>query len=279
MAGWVLLFDVGNTTMKMGVAPVRAQAGKALAASFALPTDLRHTADSLGLALAAACAHAGVAVRGGDGAACGNDGVAACVAASVVPAMERPLRDACAKYFGQKLLLAPGDIPIPLANRYERPGEVGADRLVTAYAAHALHPAPAHIVVDFGTATTFDCVRDGAYLGGLICPGVLSSAGALASQTAKLPQVNLAIDPGELAIGRSTADSLNQGLVYGFAAMTEGLCARLKAKLGGDVRVVGTGGLAARIAPVAPVLDTVVPDLLLEGLFLLYKAQQHGTSV
>ena len=127
-------------------------------------------------------------------------------------------------------------------------------------------------MVDFGTATNFDCVQDDAFLGGLICPGMMTSLSGLVSKTAKLPHV--ALDPGDgaLSIGRSTTDCINQGFVFGFADMVAGVTARLKAHLGGEVHVLATGGFAEKLAPICPVIRDVRPELLLEGLRQLWLA-------
>jgi len=165
----------------------------------------------------------------------------------------------------------PHDVPLPLENRYGRPHEVGADRLVTAYAGRLASRAPAVIVVDFGTATNFDCVVDNAFVGGLICPGLLSSLHGLVSHTAKLPHV--ALHPpkdGRLGIGTSTSECINQGFVFGFAAMVEGVTARLTDHLGGQVHVLATGGFADTLAPICPAISDTRPQLLLEGLRQLW---------
>ena len=125
--------------------------------------------------------------------------------------------------------------------------------------------------MDFGTATTFDCVSGNAYLGGLICPGVLSSHAALAVGTAKLPRISLEVRADVPLVGRSTTTSMRHGFVFGFAAMTEGLCRRLKEQLPGPVEVVGTGGFAA---DVARVVDHLRPDLILEGLRLAWAGRR-----
>ncbi|MFV0421968.1 type III pantothenate kinase [Oleidesulfovibrio sp.] len=256
MATVFLLFDVGNTNVKIGIA---SEAG--VHASYVLPTDRHQTSDSLGLRLVDVVRHAGY---------CERD-VTAGVASSVVPSFNPILRQACERYFDRPLLLAPGDIEIPLENRYERPQEVGADRLVAAFAARRLWPEPRSIVsVDYGTATTFDCVQGEAYLGGLICPGVHSAAGALASGTARLPRISLDVQDDLPVVGRSTSMSLNHGFVFGFAAMTEGLCTRLAGVLEAPMQVVATGGFARSIARVSSCFDHVRPDLLLEGLKILY---------
>ena len=254
-----LLFDIGNTNIKIGFAD---DAG--ITAQFTLPTDSRQTADGLGLALSGLCRH--MNVDPGD--------VKACVASSVAPVIAHLVRGACRTFLGHTVLFAPEDLAIPLENKYARPQEVGADRLVGAYAARRLMPKATSIIsVDYGTATTFDFVTDRTYLGGLICPGVYSSVEALASRTAKLPHIALDIDASEPSVGRSTAESINHGFVFGFAAMTEGLCERLSKTLPGPVEVVATGGFAKSLARVTKCFTMVRPDLLLEGLRLLHKEQ------
>ena len=196
----------------------------------------------------------------------------ACVASSVVPGFDPLLREAVQRYLGCPLWMVPQDMPIPLQNHYERPQEVGADRLVGAYEARRLHPGPESlIVVDFGTAVTFDCISGNAYLGGLIFPGPRTAISALARETAQLPRVNLDVDALEPAPGRSTSVSIQHGLVFGFACMVEGLTQRLKKGLPGDCLVLATGGFAPSIARISPdVFDAVLPSLLLEGLRRLY---------
>ncbi len=256
MTAPVVLVDLGNTNIKLALATHKG-AGEALV----LPTRA-YTADELGLQLVQACSFlGGVPER-----------VAAWVVASVVPSLERVLTAAVRRFFGCPLFRVPADIPLAIENRYARPHEVGADRLVAAYAGRQLCTQHTLIVVDFGTATTFDCVQDRAYLGGLICPGVRSSVQALGTQTAKLPQIHLAAAGTQLEVGRDTVTSLNQGVIHGFAAMVEGLTARLKERLGDDTAlVVATGGCARMIVPVCPAIDQVYPDLLMQGLRMAYE--------
>ncbi len=251
----ILLMDVGNTGIKIGLADAQS-----LGPSFTLPTDMRETADSLGLKLRDICRFQGLAAQD----------VRAVVVSSVSPPLDPVIAEAAERYFGATARFVPGDLPLSIENRYERPHEVGADRLVTAFAARRLLDGERLVVVDFGTATTFDCIRGNAYLGGLICPGMMSSARALASTTAKLPQIDLRLAEGPLQIGQSTKASLNQGLIHGFASMAEGLVKRLSEVLGGEVQTVATGGLAPRIAAACAALDEVRPDLLLEGLRLAW---------
>jgi type III pantothenate kinase len=259
--GPVLLFDVGNTNIKLCLAD---ESG--IGRTYSLPSTNRETADSLGLAISGICAREGVAE--GD--------VRAWVLSSVVPPLNGLLKAACAGYFTCPALFVPGDIALPLENRYARPQEVGADRLLGGFAARMRFADQTLIVVDFGTATTFDCVQGNAYLGGLICPGVLSSVTALGTQTAKLPQISLEQDSDELDIGTSTRQSLNHGVLFGFASMLEGLTARLKKRLGDPhARVVATGGFAPHLAAITGCIDDLAPDLLMQGLAAAYF-QKHS---
>lgn len=260
-AGPVLLFDVGNTNVKLCLADERG-----LGRTYSLPSTNRETADSLGLAISGICAREGVA----------EAAVRAWVLSSVVPPLNSLLKAACQGFFSCPALFVPGDIGLPLENRYARPQEVGADRLLGGYAARRLFADRTLIVVDFGTATTFDCVQGNAYLGGLICPGVLSSVTALGTQTAKLPQISLELDAADLDIGTSTRQSLNHGVLFGFAAMLEGLTARLKTRLNDPAaRVVATGGFAPHLAAITNCIDDLAPDLLMQGLAAAYF-QKHS---
>ncbi|NCD25403.1 MAG: type III pantothenate kinase [Deltaproteobacteria bacterium] len=256
----LVLFDVGNTNIKVCLADQ-----ERLGRAYTLPSTNRETADSLGLTIAAICDREGVA----------EFAVPAWVVSSVVPPLSGLLDQACQRFFGKPALFVPRDMPIPLENRYARPREVGADRLLGSYAARLLADDTTLIVVDFGTATTFDCIQGNAFLGGLICPGVLSSVTALGTQTAKLPQISLELDSTELDIGTSTRQSLNHGVLFGFAAMLEGLVARLKKRLGDPrARVIATGGFAPCLEAITDCIDHVAPDLLLQGLRAIYY-QHH----
>jgi len=252
----LLLFDIGNTNIKVGL-----HHGESGISSYVLPTPRSGTADQLGLNLAALLAR-----EGQDPAA-----LTEIMAVSVVPPINPMLRQACERFLGRAPLFVPENLPVPLENRYARPEEVGADRLVAAYAARRKAAARCVVSVDFGTATTFDVVRGESYLGGLICPGVLSSARALAVDTAKLPRIDLELESLELTIGRSTTESLNQGILFGFASMVEGILDRLEKYLGEPPAVVATGGFAPQLARVCPPIADVRPELLLEGLSLVYE--------
>lgn len=268
MPSSIMLFDIGNTSIKVGVA-----SRERVLDTYTLRTDAGQTADSLGLTLLTLLGHAGVE----------KSGIEACVASSVVPALEPLVSEACRRFCGQGPLWVPRDIPVPLHNAYLRPAEVGADRLVGAFAARQHCPNALSLVsVDFGTATTFDCITgqgDAArYLGGLIFPGVHTATAALALNAAKLPRVSLEVAEFEPCVGRDTVTSINHGIIFGFACMVEGLTQRLRGQLDGPVEIIATGGFAGSIARVSKCFDHVLPSLLLDGLRQLYVRHAHGTT-
>lgn len=260
----VLLLDVGNTNTKIAVGRASGPGRE-----YVLPTNALETPDGFGLKTLDVCRHAGA-----DPAR-----IQAWAVCSVVPPLEGMVQRACARFYQCPCAFVGSDLLVPLENRYAVPGEVGADRLVTAHAARILFPHPHLIAVDFGTATTFDCISDRAYLGGLICPGLLSSLRALSTGTAKLPRIDLRLGGGELLIGKSTVHSLTQGMVHGFAAMVEGLKSRLARAMGREeVAVVATGGHASTVAAVCPAIDHLVSDLLLQGLNDLYFRRPNRSA-
>jgi type III pantothenate kinase len=255
----LLLIDIGNTSIKIGLSR-RAD----IAVSYTLPTDyVSQSSDILGLRLLALLAHAAL-----------GEEVRACIVSSVVPGMDGLIRAACRRFLHVEAVFAHQDVAVPLENRYESPAEVGADRLVAAYGARRLYPSAASLIcADYGTATTFDCISAQAYLGGLICPGVMSALNALSSRTALLPRIALERDAaGGPVVGRNTTTSLKHGFLFGFASMTEGLCARLSADMPEPVVMVATGGFASAVAGLTPCIRAVHPDLILEGLRFLHDA-------
>lgn len=252
----LLLCDIGNTAIKLGIAERGSLKG-----AYALPSRPAPTADSLGLQLAALAAHAGA------------DAVELCAAVSVAPGLDRVLADAARRYLGCGALFAQRDLPIPLANRCRRPELTGADRLVAAWAARLAFPEAAGLVVaDFGTAVTFDCVAGDVFLGGLIFPGPAIALECLAARTAKLPLLELDAAIGPLAPGRDTAEAIQLGIGHGYAAAAQGLCQGLRRQLPEPVEIVATGGLAEAMGALAPVFDAVLPNLVLDGLLALAKA-------
>jgi len=250
----VLLFDAGNTNTKICLAN-----DSGLGESYTLPTRPANTADDWGLKIEAILTREGIDPKSID----------ACIISSVVPPLN-PLIIRMAKRFLEcDALFAGRDLKIDLVNEYAHPEQVGADILVGCLSARLTYDQDNLIVIDFGTATTLACVKGTAFKGGLICPGVLSSTSALASGTAKLPKVDLEISSDTLSWGKTTEECLNQGLVFGFASMVDGLVDKLSAQMD-DPFVVATGGLSRNIAQVSTRIDELRPDLVMEGLWMAY---------
>lgn len=188
---------------------------------------------------------------------------------SVVPEVTRAVVKDLVEITGKRPYIIGKEIKVPIKNLYRRPEQVGQDRLVNAYAAVKLYGAPL-IVVDFGTAVTFDVIsKSGAYEGGLILPGLGLSIKALKSGTALLPEIKLNRPKG--LIGRDTANSILSGIVYGFSAMTEQLNNKLKKILGESAKVIATGGNAALIRRYCNNIDRLDKTLTLKGINLIYK--------
>lgn len=264
----LLAVDVGNTNVTIG----RFRNGS-LVATRRAATNARATPDELELLLENL-------LRLDDAAIADIAAIACC---SVVPALTAAVEAIAAQRDRPLVVAAPGTVPLPI--RVDRPGEVGADRLVNALAAGRLYGTPA-VVVDFGTATTFDCVApDGAYVGGAIAPGLELGLEALAARTAKLPRVELRTP--DRAIGRDTVSAIQAGTIFGYQALAAGLLSRIRRELADAasiapdaVRAILTGGLSA--APWAAALegiDAIDPDLTLKGLAILHAEVTGGEAL
>ncbi len=253
-AGSILVVDVGNTNICLGI-----QDGRSLRASWRLRTDPGQTQDEFFIILAQLMAAHGVADGGLDGA----------VVASVVP----PLLDVVVAAIGRRLdvpvlTVGPG-LKTGIRIRMDNPREVGADRIVNAVAAVELCPTGA-VVVDLGTATTFDCVSpEGEYLGGIIAPGLNISAEALVRRTAKLPEVT--ITRPDRAIGKNTEASMQSGIFFGYVALIDGLVERIRQELAFEPEIIATGGHSAALAASSRTISRVEPDLTLLGLALIWE--------
>jgi type III pantothenate kinase len=255
----LLAIDVGNTNIVIGVFR-----GDALVHTWRLTTIRERTSDELGILITNLCDRH--EIRKAD--------ISGIVVASVVPPLTATLITMVTEYFGRvPLLFEPavnGGMPILIDN----PTEVGADRVANGIAAfHTYGKGMPLIVVDFGTATTFDAVSaKGEYLGGVICPGPNVSAEALFQRAAKLPRIDVKKPPR--VIGTSTVAAMQSGLFWGYVDMVEGLLRRMKAELGGAAVVLATGGLASVVAPESKLIDHVDDDLTLRGLRLVWERQQ-----
>jgi type III pantothenate kinase len=190
------------------------------------------------------------------------------IVASVVPRATRKLESALKKLKVKPVFILGKNLVVPVKNRYQFPWQVGQDRLVNAFAAIKLYGSPA-IVVDFGTAITFDAISSKQeYLGGMILPGIETSLAALYEKTALLPRIKLSSAPKGL-IGKNTRDSMLSGVIFGFASLTDGIIKKFKLKLGQRTKVIGTGGNIKFISPHCPEFQAIDINLTLKGLNLI----------
>lgn len=191
------------------------------------------------------------------------------VLCSVVPPLVTTFEDLCKRYFKISPLVVEAGVKTGIRICMDNPREVGADRIVNAVAAHKLYKGPV-IVIDMGTATTFDAVsKDGDYLGGAIAPGIIIATEALFTRTAALPRVDLTYP--KKAIGTSTIAAMQSGIVFGYVGLIEGIVTRIREELGGKAKVVVTGGYSKLFAQKTSVIDVANPDLTLIGLRLIYQ--------
>jgi type III pantothenate kinase len=249
----LLVVDVGNTNTVLGLYD-----GERLVHDFRIETSQGRTSDEYHVLLLNLLQLAGVE----------RSDVRASILASVVPPLNDTVIDAVDRAFDHEIMLVGPGIKTGMPVLAENPREVGADRIVNSVAAYERVQGAA-IVVDFGTATTFDCISDkGEYLGGAIAPGMEISANALFASAAKLPRSEIARPPR--AIGRNTVHSMQSGIVYGYVGLVDGLVRRLAAEIGTEVTVIATGGLATLIEPDSETIDEVDEFLTLEGLRLIY---------
>ncbi|MDE3060628.1 MAG: type III pantothenate kinase [Pseudomonadota bacterium] len=248
----LLAIDAGNTNVVFAVWD-----GSRLKGQWRISTDARRTADEYGLWLTQALRHAGLA----------PEKIVGAIMACVVPQAIFELRQLTKRYFATELMVI-GDPRLKLktgiAVKIDNPAEVGADRLVNASAAWKEHKK-ALIVVDFGTATTFDVVSGkGEYIGGIIAPGVSLSLETLHRAAAKLP--NVAIQPPQKAIGTNTIGAMQSGMYYGYAGLVKGIVEKIKKEYGKPMKVIATGGLASLYAKACPAIEQAEPDLTVRGL-------------
>jgi type III pantothenate kinase len=260
----LLAVDAGNTNLVFALV----KDGE-IRARWRIATDPRRTADEYAVWL-----HQLLELEGYD-----SVDVSAVIIGTVVPRALHNLEVLAKKYFRVEPLIAgEGAAAWPLRLDVDEPQNVGADRALNVIAAHAKHPGDL-IVIDFGTATTFDVVdSSGAYKGGIIAPGINLSVDALVSAAAKLPRVAIEAPRDDSVVGRTTESQMIIGIYWGYVAMLEGLTERLKRELGKPVKVVATGGLATLFDKHTKVFDAIEPDLTIQGLSLLYEMAVSGSK-
>jgi type III pantothenate kinase len=249
----LLAIDLGNTNLTFGLFK-----GEELVHDWRLATRRDSMPDELGIAMLQLMRQEGFDPTAVD----------AVVVASVVPPLNSSLVEAIQRYFGREPVMVGPGIKTGLKIHYRDPKEVGADRIVAAMAAFKKYGGPL-IIIDFGTGTTYDVVSaEGDYLGGAIAPGMGISVDALHERAARLQRVELKAPPN--VIGRTTAESMQAGIIFGFTAQVEGMVARIRKELGQDARVIATGGFSGLIAAQTTVIEVVDDRLMLEGLRLIY---------
>jgi type III pantothenate kinase len=267
----LLVIDVGNTNTVLGVfarvAKVQATANggedsaryERLLANWRVATSRRSTVDEYGVLFRNLFSMAGLEAKGIHGI----------VISSVVPPLDPVLRQVCERYFNLRPLFIEPGVKTGMPVHYDNPAEVGADRIVNAVAAFEKYGGPC-VIVDFGTATTFDCVSaKGEYLGGVICPGIGISADALFDRTARLTRVEIR-RPARV-IGSNTVGSLQSGLYYGYLGLVDGILQLLLEELGLDTHVIATGGFGAMIGKGSKYIKEVDDFLTLDGLRIIWE--------
>ena len=252
----LLVIDVGNTNIVMGV-----YKSSTLLKDWRIRTERNTTEDEFSILVTGLFSQSGIQLAD----------IGRTIISSVVPPMVRILDTFCRKYLGQSPHWVDARSYQGMPNLYTNPVEVGADRIVNAVAAYHKYGSSL-ILIDFGTATTFDAVSEaGEYMGGAISPGIMISAEALFMKASRLPRVEI-FTPPERVVGIDTSGSIQSGIIYGYAGLVDGMVKRMRAEIGGSPRVIATGGLAELMCDVCESIEAVEPDLTLDGLRLIAES-------
>ncbi len=255
----LLALDIGNTNIKTGIFK-----NNELVQSFRLDTNIRRTADEYGVMVNSFFNHIGIS----------TSKITGIIMSSVIPSINYTIEHMCSLYFGIKPLIVSSEIITGIRNCYDDPDRLGSDRICSAVAANKMYCGDI-IVIDFGTATSFNCIaKEGEFLGGLICPGLKVSASALTSSAALLPKIEF--DLPEKVIGTNTTDAIQSGIILGYVGMVEYLIKKINEERNINHKVIATGGMSSLIASETKLIDIIDPILTLEGLSLI--AQMNGLA-
>lgn len=249
----LFVIDVGNTNTVMGIF-----SGEKLVKDWRIRTERNATEDEFNVLVTGLFSGSNIPFHA----------VEKTIISSVVPPMVKVLDAFCRKYLGRAPHWVDAKSAAGMPILYNNPAEVGADRIVNAVAAFHKYKTSL-IVIDFGTATTFDAISaKGEYLGGAISPGIMIAAEALYKETSKLPRVEIIVAPKNV-IGKDTENSIKSGIIYGYAGLVDGMVRRMKAEMETTPKVIATGGLATLINDVAETIEAIEPDLTLRGLRII----------
>jgi type III pantothenate kinase len=251
----LLCIDVGNTNIVLGVADQ-----DKILAHWRIRTEKEATSDEMGITVLDLFRSSGISM----------EEITDIIISCVVPSLISVLEEFSHRYFRLRPMIVGPGLKTGMPILYDNPKEVGADRIVNSVAAYEKYHT-ALIIVDFGTATTFDCVsKDGAYIGGAIAPGVIISCEALFEKASKLPRVEIFAKPKNI-IAKDTISAMNAGIIYGYAGLVDGIVNRIKKEMGAELKVIATGGIAPLIYKESEGIDHIEEDLTLEGLMIIYK--------
>jgi type III pantothenate kinase len=250
----LLCIDVGNTNIVLGVAKQ-----DRILAHWRIRTEKDATPDEIGITMGNLFKSSGLRM----------EDVTDIIISCVVPSLLNVLEEFSQRHLGIRSMIVGPGLKTGLHIKYDNPKEVGADRVVNAVAAYEKYRTGL-IIVDFGTATTFDCVsQDGAWIGGAIAPGLIISCDALFEKTSKLPRVEIFAKPKNV-IAKDTISAMNAGIIYGFADLVDGIVRRIKKEMGGTLTVIATGGIAPIIFKESETIEHVDESLTLRGLMIIH---------